>query len=252
MIPDQVSTSSSPRPRKGRRPARAGTCQICGRLVVVSETVTPPHIRPHGYDSFKTKLAGVRVECTGSEKPPLEFESTHTESTLKFCRAQLIEMQDRQRAIAEGSAPPIGLTGVNALRVRFDGAVKIEADQRRRDVALVQIKIETCQREIDTLTRLLVTRVADPSLTVRDLRHCLPRIGDLFRKNSDGRLYRVESTEPAPAISRFGSRRPVRAPHYWCRCDADGTLHRFLQSAVTRALNSQGGTLLIRPARDSL
>jgi hypothetical protein len=240
MIPEDVSSS---RPRKVRRLARLGTCQVCGKQYMVAETVDPPHIRPHGYDSYQSKRQGVRIQCDGSGQPPLEFDSTHTESTLRFCRATLPKLIERKEAIALGTAPPIGLTGVDALKVRFSGAAKIEADQRRRDVTLAQWHVAACQKQIDTLTRLLMTRATDPALTVQNLRHGLPRIGDLFRKNSDGRLYTVESTVPVPTIGRYGTSRPIRAPHYMCRRATDGTLHRFLQSTITRALNQQGGSL---------
>jgi hypothetical protein len=208
----------------------------------VSETATPPHIRAHGYDKYKRK-GGVPVRCSGSEYPPLEFDSTQAETTLRYHRSQLADLIERKRGMEDGSLAPEGLTGVAAMKVRFLGAKQIEADQRRRDVVLAQIRIDACQREIDNLTRLLVTRIADPTLTVQHLRQRVPRIGDLFRKTSDGALYCVDSVIPAPPIARHGSRRPVKAPHYMCRRVSDGTLHRFLQTAVTRALNEQCGTL---------
>jgi len=240
MIPAELTT---PRPRKGRRPTHLGTCQICGKRFVVVEAVTPAVIRSHGYDTFRDSKA-LRVPCAGSGKQPLEFDTGETALTLRFLRKQLADLMERKAAMEAGTGPPPGLTGVNALKVRFAAATEIADLQRVRDSNLVQVRMDACNREIDLLTRLLTTRATTPSLhTATSLRHAgLPRIGDLFRKN-DGRLYVVESTVPVPPIGKHGSRRPIRAPHYLCRCQADGTLHRFLQSTITRALNNQGGSL---------
>jgi hypothetical protein len=236
---------AAPRPRKPRRPTHLGTCQICGKLFVVTETVTPPVIRPHGYDTYKAHK-GMRIPCGGAGQPPLEFESAHAARTLRFCKSQLADLLERRVAIEAGTGPPPGLTGINALKVRFSGATQIAEEQRQRDSNTARIRIEGLNRDINLMTRLIATRAVAPTtlVTVANLRRGgLPRIGDIFRKNADGRLYTVESTEPAPSISYHGTRRPIKAPHYMCRRTSDGTLHRFLQNTITRALKNQGGSL---------
>jgi hypothetical protein len=239
-----TDTDTEPRPRKARKPTHLGTCQVCGKLYIVTESAVPPRIRPHGYDTYRAE-GRMRIAGGGSGQPPLEFESTHAAMRLRFCKAQLADIISRKAAIEAGTGPPPGLTGINALKVRFAGNTQLAEEQRVRDSAAARIRIEALNTEITLLTRLIATRVATPNLTtVASLRRAgLPRIGDMFRTNRDGRLYTVESTEPAPAISYHGTRRPIKAPHYMCRRASDGTLHRFLQNTITRALKSQGGSL---------
>ncbi len=241
MQPTTTVEENAPRPRKGRRPSHIGTCQICGKRYVVTEAVTPPVIRAHGYDTIKGRTA-MRVPCGGSGQQPLEFDSSHTALTLRFVKAQLADLLERQAAIEAGTGPPPGLSGLNALKVRFsNGAEHIAEKQRMLDRGLAIANINRCNREINLLTRLLVTRDASGMLPTLAQRGSLPRIGDLFRCG-DGRLYTVESTIPVPAIARHSTRCSIRAPHYLCR-SSDGSLHRFLQATITRALNSQGGSL---------
>jgi hypothetical protein len=245
MIPAETTTIEK-RPRKGRRPTHLGTCQICGKLYVVTESVTPPVIRPHGYDTLKGRSM-MRVPCGGSGQQPLEFDSTHTALTLRFLKAQLADLIERRGAMEAGTGPPPGLSGLDALKVRFADDERLAAEQLARDRSLAKTSIDLCNRDIDRLTRMLVTREQAPTLpTLSDLARSedyRAHVGDVFRGSSDGRLYTIESIVPAPAIAKHGSRKPVRAPHYLCRRNHDGTVHRFLQASITRALKSQGGSL---------
>lgn len=241
MIP---AAGAEPSPKRKRRETHIGTCQICGKRFVVIESVSPPLLRDHGYETIAARKE--RVPCQGSQQPPLELDSSHGETTLRFLKQQVAGLMERKATVEAGNGPPPGLSGLKALKVRFSEheAYEIAEAQRKRDTSLAQVKINSLNTDISRLTRILALREAKTELdTPATLRLAgLPRIGDLFRWSNDGKLYKVESTVPAPRIGN-PARRPVKAPHYLCRRQSDNTLHRFLQATITRALNEQGGSL---------
>lgn len=218
---------------RNRGPAPLGTCQICGRTVSVVVTTDPVTMRSHGYETWRGD--GVRIPCSGTGRPPLEVDRSHAKNTVAFLIGQVADLRQRRAAIHAGTAPPPQTRGLAALKARLDG--EDDSQQRQIGVATMGAEIQQKVAQIDKIDRLLLTAASG---VLRPSRVMRPRIGDIFRRVRDGKLYTIVKIDAGVRI--MGKRKPASAYH----CEvAGGGMHWITGNEVTRALTEAGGTLVI-------
>jgi hypothetical protein len=189
------------------------------------------------------KCGGSRLICEGAGYLPLELDSTHTLHLIAAREERIKHLTQRREDLKAGTVLPLAMRGAAALKWRFTADADA-ADSRalKAEIAAIGAKIAQAQRSLRTLRELARTRKGDGTLRTRRLHGGLPKVGDLFRPQ-DGMLYTVEYTQEQPRIAHYGRQHAIRAPHYFCRRAVDGTVRRFLQGTITRALAEQGGSL---------
>jgi hypothetical protein len=210
--------------RRNRKPTTFGTCQICGKSIALAIRAEPVSIQKHGFSvqrGSRDKLA-----CWGSDQPPLEESREYADSLVRFYRQQLRELRQRNHDVAAAVAPPRGISGVSALRARFDSPDTEVAQPRTADPVLVG-QIADIERRLALTENVLISGAAGARARRRGT---AVRVNMLWRRRN-GHVYIVESEEPSG---------PGRRTTYWCRNVATGVRERVTRNELTRALNEQG------------
>jgi hypothetical protein len=197
---------------------------VCGKSIALSIRAEPVSIQRHGF----SVQGGARdnLACWGSDQPPLESSREYADGLVRLYRHQLRELRQRNHDVAATTAPPHGVSGIKALRARFNAADTQMLMPRTADPDLVG-QIADIERRLALTENVLIS---GPAGQRAQRRGAAVRINMLWRRR-DGYIYIVESEEP---------RGPGRRTTYWCRNVDTGKRERVTRNELTRALNEQG------------